>query len=324
MQISDLMDGGRWAGALLIKEKRTGVTKTNSPYADLVLIDATGTLKAKIWDYDDEQRKGYVGVGKVVYCKGPISSYNGALQLTIEAIQPDATPVSEFGKKSRMNTEALWGFLCERIANIQETLTKFVLEELFVPRKSQFILAPAAKAQHNAWYGGLIEHTYNMMQIARSVCAQYDALYPETFSPEKVLFGVLMHDLGKIDEYDYTTPSFQYTPQSLLIEHRILGAAQIYEVCNEWWEEKEHPDMTKAVFELERAHLMHLVAAHHGRKEWGSPVCPSTIEAVLVHQIDMLDSKFMHALELSEGKEGNVKGFSEYSRTEETSYLKYT
>ena len=35
--------------------------------------------------------------------------------------------------------------------------------------------------------------------------------------------------------------------------------------------------------------LLHLIASHHGKLEWGSPVEPATREAILLHNADMLD-----------------------------------
>ena len=40
-----------------------------------------------------------------------------------------------------------------------------------------------------------------------------------------------------------------------------------------------------------RIALLHLLASHHGQKDWGSPVVPMTREAHAFHLIDMLDSK---------------------------------
>ena len=40
-------------------------------------------------------------------------------------------------------------------------------------------------------------------------------------------------------------------------------------------------------------HLVHIVLSHHGKKEWGSSITPMTPEAVLVHQLDLVDSSMM-------------------------------
>jgi 3'-5' exoribonuclease len=37
--------------------------------------------------------------------------------------------------------------------------------------------------------------------------------------------------------------------------------------------------------------LVHMILSHHGTNEWGSPVVPKTLEAILLHQIDLLDSR---------------------------------
>jgi hypothetical protein len=40
-----------------------------------------------------------------------------------------------------------------------------------------------------------------------------------------------------------------------------------------------------------RLHLLHLIAAHHGALEFGSPVLPKTPEAVALHHVDNIDAK---------------------------------
>jgi hypothetical protein len=43
-------------------------------------------------------------------------------------------------------------------------------------------------------------------------------------------------------------------------------------------------------FEEIRAHILHVILAHHGTNEHGSPVEPQTLEAFIVHSIDCLDA----------------------------------
>ena len=40
-----------------------------------------------------------------------------------------------------------------------------------------------------------------------------------------------------------------------------------------------------------RMHLLHLIAAHHGEMQLGSPVYPKTPEAIALHYIDNLDAR---------------------------------
>ena len=54
--------------------------------------------------------------------------------------------------------------------------------------------------------------------------------------------------------------------------------------------------------------LQHIILAHHGTKEWGSPVEPAIIEAVIVHHVDNLDAKtYGFADELSKMEDGELR-----------------
>jgi 3'-5' exoribonuclease len=132
---------------------------------------------------------------------------------------------------------------------------------------------------------------------------------------DKVLFGLIFHDAGKMHEYDPASPTFDVSLIGYLTPHIVLGPAWVYEAARQL-----PPEL--AANRLEIAHLMHLLAAHHGQEEWGSPVRPASLEALIVHHLDNLDSKVMHALELATHKPGPVQGMSERSFAERTPYLK--
>jgi 3'-5' exoribonuclease len=51
--------------------------------------------------------------------------------------------------------------------------------------------------------------------------------------------------------------------------------------------------------------LRHCILSHHGKKEWGSPVLPSTREAVLVHQMDQIQARGEMAFDASNQAEQN-------------------
>ena len=57
-----------------------------------------------------------------------------------------------------------------------------------------------------------------------------------------------------------------------------------------------------------RIHLQHLILSHHGHREWGSPVEPSTPEAVLLHQADMMAYK----IEIIDAKMSYTRAGYEY------------
>ena len=114
-------------------------------------------------------------------------------------------------------------------------------------------------------------------------------------------------------EYDMANLTFKTTPQGLLSNHIVKGAILVHEAAQIWYVENKETVAADA-FGFERDQLVHLVSSHHGSLEFGSPVVPQTLEAVLLHQLDMIDSQFMHALDMAEGKTGDVLGFSEKSK----------
>lgn len=319
MEIKDFKDGMNLTGVnALIADKKIATTKTGKQYADVTLRDRSGNIKCKIWNYSPIL-DATVKAGNAIKCSLVVSTYNGDLQGVLEDVVPSDLNPMFFSKSTRFDVNEMWKDLLVYIDMIKNPLITYILEKKFLPHKEAFCCAPAAKGVHNAWFGGLIEHTWGMLELAKEVVCHYQKNYQVHINWDKVVFGILMHDLGKIFEYDYSTPAFNLTGEGLLVNHIVSGAADIYEASNRWRSENQSAHMPD--FLMQRAELMHLVVAHHGQVDWGSPSVPATLEAVIIHQVDMVDSKFMHALELVEGKEGPISGFSEPSWTQKTSFL---
>jgi 3'-5' exoribonuclease len=325
MQIKDLQTGMILESYHVLIETRTqNLTKAGKAYLKLSIRDTGGSLNCNLWDYDDLIHS-FIKEGDTACITAVIETYNGSLQGNIKAIVPSNKSPMDFAKRTRFDVEKLWSELVDTVGKIEEPMTKFVAEELLLKHSDiidGFKKAPAARGLHNAWYGGLLEHVWSMLRLAYPVVQHYQKHYCDKISLDKVLFGVLVHDMGKILEYDYSKPSFSFTMIGILTNHIVLGPAWIYEASNRWLKEvAKNEDL--AHFKKERAHLMHLVASHHNTNEWGSPVQPASIEAIILHHIDNIDSKVMHALELVEGKPGPVPGMSERSYIERKEYMRY-
>jgi 3'-5' exoribonuclease len=148
----------------------------------------------------------------------------------------------------------------------------------------------------------LLDHTAQMLKVAQVLAP----VYPEV-DGDLLAAGVIFHDLGKLWENDTGEKGFGSVPsrKGELIGHISLGI----EMANALWREGEAAE-GKAWSELKpaseelRDHLLHLIASHHGTKEFGSPVAPKTPEAFLLHHIDNLDAKMeMLRLSYARGKE---------------------
>jgi len=95
-----------------------------------------------------------------------------------------------------------------------------------------------------------------------------------------LLAGVILHDIGKTRELEYSR-RIDYTDEGRLLSHIVIGLSMLDEKM------EQVPD-----FPVDQAHLLkHMIVSHHGAREFGSPEPPKTIEAVLLNDIDEMDSR---------------------------------
>lgn len=134
-----------------------------------------------------------------------------------------------------------------------------------------FIKKPAANKHHHNYIGGLLQHTAEVMTFA------YNVAYAVQCDTDVVITASFFHDIMKIEEY---TDEGEYTPYGSLKGH-IVGSAECFRKFAE--QNGVDPDKINAV--------EHCILSHHGRKEWGSPVEPQTVEASIVHEADMMSSR---------------------------------
>ncbi len=148
----------------------------------------------------------------------------------------------------------------------------------------------AARKNHHARRGGLVEHVAQMMRCATAVAGVYPNL-----NRDLMIAGVLFHDCGKLWENVYAESGFTmpYNLTAEMLGHIPLGL----ELVNKLWREMMDTPAAAEWTLLEpasdsvRLHLLHLIAAHHGTHEFGSPVLPKTPEAIVLHHVDNIDAK---------------------------------
>lgn len=327
MELSEIKSGTLFYDIhAVVDQKSTNTTKTGKLYADITLKAGNCSLKCKKWSYNAEKYDGLLAPGKTVKVAGEASLYLGELQATLNTVESSERSPDEFARRTKFDVEAIYVKILAIVNSFQEDLPKYIAKELLTKYKKEFQTCPAALGVHQAWFGGLIEHTYNMLNLALPIINYYQNEYGiKSFSRDKVLFGVVMHDFGKIFEYDCSSPAFKMRPEGVLLNHIMRGSLLIHDTANYWYEKvvPPHPGgiLVRNEFERERDILVHLIASHHGKHEFGSPQLPSCLEAVLLHYIDMIDSHMMPAVELVEGKPGQIDGFSERCRIEKAQYI---
>jgi len=172
---------------------------------------------------------------------------------------------------------------------LNRLLENVVTDPAIVPRLKR---APAAMTMHHAFLGGLLEHIVSLAGLAAGVSAHYREL-----DADLLLAGVILHDIGKIDELRYAR-GIDYSTEGRLLGHIMIGVSLVHEKI------KAIPGFPPELAVL----LEHLIVSHHGSHEFGSPTLPQTREAVALHFLDDMDSKMgaMRAtLEFASAAPGN-------------------
>ncbi len=162
---------------------------------------------------------------------------------------------------------------------------------LFLERHGErFKRTAAARENHHARRGGLVEHVAQMMRSATALASVYPHL-----NRDLLIAGVLFHDCGKLWENAYPEHGFSmpYHMHGEMLGHITLGLELVNKLWRELLERPEASEWTllEPANDQVRLHLLHLIASHHGELQYGSPVLPKTPEAVLLHYVDNLDAK---------------------------------
>ncbi len=272
-------------------------TKTNKPYLEIILVDATGDMKLKVWD----NRPQFTALQELE--EGALLRLSGEWtqgQYGIDSSKWDlrmltSEEVSDFligDPETRQRQETDWNDILGFISSIKDPRLNNACEIFLKSYSAKFKRCAAARRNHHARRGGLIEHVAQMMRSADAVSSVYTQL-----NRDLLLAGVLFHDCGKMWENNYPEAGFS---QSHNLHGEMLGHIPLgIETLNKIWRKMMSNEKEVSVWaklspssEDVHIHLLHLVASHHGSHEWGSPTLPRTPEAMALHYIDNLDAKY--------------------------------
>jgi 3'-5' exoribonuclease len=250
-------------------------TKDSRPYLLYTLVDKSGKANGVFWNVP-EYIENWVRSGLVVLITARVVSYKDSLQINATDINPSHQPdMSDFLPSSHRTRDEMIAELRQHIAGLaepwQSLVAELLLDDVFLTR---FANSPAARSMHHAYIGGLLEHTLSMVSIANSLVEQYGYV-----NKDLLIAGILLHDMGKAHEYTLEG-AFDFSDDGRLVGHIVRAVTMVEQAA----ETLEFP-------EDDLRQIVHLIASHHGHLEWGSPVIPKTLEAILLHQVDLLDSR---------------------------------
>jgi 3'-5' exoribonuclease len=279
--------------------------RAGEQYLRMVVGDRTGTLEARIWDTDLALQVFHgVKTEDLVFVTGTVQEFNG-LQLnvaTCRIIAWDSVDPADFRPMVDRSLSQLWqAFYC-LADQIQSQYWARLLDIIWTEDfKQTFAAAPAGRQVHHNYGGGLLEHTVEVMEYCRLAYQ----LQGSGMDRELLLVGAMLHDVGKVVEYDLNSLTFRLSEQGKLLGgHIILGR----DMVRIWIGQVDDFPADQA-----RA-LEHMILSHHGVPEWGSPVAPKTMEAICLHQADLLSARINQAYRIVSAPKGGDAAWSAYDR----------
>ncbi len=286
--ISGLSKGQTVESTFLVKDKVLTKTKAGIPYLSIKLTDRSGELDGRIWDNALDflplfEKDDFIRV------RGEVDEFQGTLQLRIGRLKKCAEEeiqLEDFLPAATQDPGKMLAELRDLASQVRQPFLRQLLDAFFDDEglMKKFQSAPAAKAVHHVFLGGLLEHTLAVVQLVLLVGPRYRKI-----DLDLLLTGAVLHDLGKISELTYDR-TFDYTDPGRLLGHITLTVEMIDEKI------RALPGFPENLAML----LKHLILSHHGEYEFGSPKRPKTLEALLLHQLDDLDAKMNGFLALIE------------------------
>lgn len=290
-KVIDFSEGDRLEINLLISSLLKGTTNSGNPYLSLVLQDSSKSIEAKLWDVKPEMAN-QIEVGKIYNFDLEIIKYKNNLQAKVLKVLPIPQAdinMEEFVFKSPVSKDDLRDNIQEGINMISnENIAKIVSSALNYYANDVYEYPAAAKIHHN-FIGGLATHTSGMIKLAIALCNIYPSI-----NKDYLIAGVILHDLGKIEELSSPVVT-EYTTKGKLLGHISIMDARLLEIGKNLGLEESDELMI----------LRHMVLSHHGQYEFGSPVRPETLEAEMLNLIDNIDAR-VNTIDkaLAETKEG--------------------
>lgn len=301
IDISELKEylGKEIQGFYLVAEKELRDGR-NDQYLRLRLQDRSGTIAGNVWK-DAKNISESFSAGDVVHVKALVNSYKEQIQLNVSQIRfadHSEYRLEDFVTRSKKDPDTLAEQFFAFVDKVENVWLHKLLQAVFGDKEifSRFLEAPAAKSWHHNYMHGLIEHTVSVAIL----CDFVSVMYP--VNRDLLLTGALLHDFGKIFEYN-TMPAIDFTEVGRLIGHLSLSDQYICEQAR----------MIAGFPDEILLNLRHMILAHHGEYEKASVRLPQTIEALVLHLCDNLDAQSVGVAQMLEAAPENAV-WSEYDK----------
>ncbi len=298
MNFTPLDNNGLVEGFCIVKSVDVKTSARGDSYLDMTLSDKDGEINAKLWRYSKEMHGEYTP-NALIKVRGTISPYNGVDQLKIDKIRPtmegDNVDPSDFVKTALYSGEEMFSELYSIAQSFSDEDLKNIVSAILEDNRLKLLYWPAAFKLHHAVRGGLMLHTLSIVRLAQNVCKVYPFV-----DEELLIAGAILHDIAKLTEFEVADTGIAtgYSVEGNLLGHLAMGATVINRYAEKLGVNKETAIL-----------LEHMCLSHHGEPEFGAAVRPMFIEAELLSELDLMDSRVYEMKEAVElAPEGDFSG----------------
>jgi len=304
--VENLREGDVVNDLYAVKIKNAPRSYKRGTWFSLVVSDKTGEIDVKFWGGDNKDRVKRLydsfKAGDVVQIRlGNVEIYEEKPQISINETTGG---IRRCGNTEYDVADFIPSLDEDKIKGLYEVVKKEIkgvgnkqlqaLLGLFFDDKDfvkSFMQSPSAITHHHNYVGGNLEHTVGVIRLCKNICEMYEGA-----DKDLVVVGALLHDVGKLKEYE-AKAAIEKTGEGNFIGHIVMGEHWICEKIGELRKKGSDFDV-----DLENK-LCHIILSHHGRYEYGSPRMPKTIEAIVVHAADMMDSHVKNFIQnIEEGR----------------------
>ena len=280
MRIKDLAVGDNATLDLLVLSSSIRLTTSKKPYLDMILSDGIDKISAKKWDWNISSKP---EVGTVVTINADVTEWAGNKQLIVSSVSRSTKRPEEFAPKGDFNIDDYKAKLNMLLLDMENTSLRNLVTKIFDDYLEQWETTPGATGVHHAYLAGTFQHSIDTAIIAKAIATNIDGC-----NVDLCVAGALLHDVGKLLVYELDGSVINYTEYGHLLEH-IIGGIVILD--------KYRTEENSEIITL----LQHIIAAHHGKLEFGSPVTPKFLEAWIVSYADDIDAKVNIIQRLNKG-----------------------
>lgn len=288
--------------AFSLKEFEKKISRQGKYYYNILLGDKTGEIRGKLWSENVDSSLENLTAGEIVSVSGYIQEFAGKPQIIVEKIDvvTDMAP-EEFLPVTSRDRSMMKEDLESAIQAIKNPNLKKILDSFWNDESScdKFLNFPAGMYVHHGYVGGLLEHVWEMWQLSQPFLQIYENLDRDLF-----FTGLFFHDIGKLAELDIVGATIVMTTKGSLNGHIALGVLKVQSLIDQV---QDFPDDLSIK-------LIHLILSHQGQLEYGSPIKPQMLEALILSMVDVNSAEMNQATKHIEKQADLDDDFTDYHK----------